>query len=82
MDLRKIFAFCHGQIVIFLFVFIHIPALNVIFFFFVLAPPRLFSSPATMGRPLRRIICRAFSASVWTFVNFFRATLWGYPVLR
>ena len=31
-------------------------------------PPRLCPSVATMGLPLRRIICPAFSASVWAFV--------------
>ena len=44
MDLRKIFAFCRGQIVIFVFVFIYILASVVVFFFFELAP-RDFSPP-------------------------------------
>ena len=51
-------------------------------FLFCARPPRLFSSPSTMGPPLHRIICRAFSASVRAFVNLLRATVGGCPVPR
>jgi len=44
MYLRKIFVFCRGQIVIFLFVFMHILALNVINFFSLLAVGAIFLS--------------------------------------
>jgi len=60
--------FFAGQIVVVLFVFIQIPASIVINFFFP-APPATFApSAATMEPLLRRMICPAFSASVWAIV--------------
>ena len=81
MDLRKTFAFLCGQIVFVLFVFIHIPALNVNFFFFVLVP-RDFSPPLRRWDvPASDDLSCVFRVGL-DIRHTLRATLWGGPVPR